>query len=144
MRQIESYSLWVGHAGDVADLQALFAAGIAVVIDLAGNEPPAVLPRDRVYCRFPLIDGTGNPVWLLRAAVNTVTCFLRSNTPTLVACSAGLSRSPCIAAAAIAIVRECPLDEGLAFVLQSGRADVSPAFWSELRAACGKLGDGTS
>ena len=134
MRRIEHYSLWLGHSGDVDDPRVIVATGILAVIDLALNESPASLPRDRTYCRFPLIDGTGNPLWLIQAAVETVACLLRSSTPTLVYCSAGLSRSPCIAGAAIALVRGCALDDGLKFVLQSGPADVSPALWSEVRA----------
>jgi hypothetical protein len=132
MRRIEHYSLWLGHRGDVDDPRVIVATGILAVVDLALNESPAALLRDRTYCRFPLIDGTGNPSWLLQAAVETVACLLRSSTPTLVYCSAGLSRSPCIAGAAIALVRGCPLDEGLKFVLQSGPADVSPGLWAEV------------
>jgi protein-tyrosine phosphatase len=136
MRPIEGYPLWLGHVGDVADPRGVVAAGVIAVVDLALNEPPAVLPRDRTYCRFPLIDGTGNPSWLLRVAAETVASLLRSGAPTLVYCSAGLSRSPCIAGAAVALVRGCPLDDGLKFVLQSGPADVSPGLWSEIREAC--------
>jgi protein-tyrosine phosphatase len=135
MRRIEHYSLWLGHRGDAGDPQVIVATGIFAVVYLALNESPASLPRDRTYCRFPLVDGTGNPAWLLQAAVETVACFLRSSTPTLVYCSAGLSRSPCIAGAAIAVVRGCPLEEGLKFVLQSGPADVSPGLWSDVCAA---------
>ena len=36
------------------------------------NEPLPSLPRELAYCRFPLIDGPGNPSWLVRAAVETV------------------------------------------------------------------------
>jgi hypothetical protein len=135
MRHVEGYSLWLGHVGDVDDPRRIITAGILAVVDVALNESPASLPRDRTYCRFPLIDGTGNPSWILRTAVETVACMLRVGTPTLVYCSAGLSRSPCVAGAAIAIVRGCSLDEGLKLVLQSGPADVSPGLWSEIRAA---------
>jgi hypothetical protein len=135
MRHVEGYSLWLGHVGDVDDPRRIITAGILAVVDVALNESPASLPRDRTYCRFPLIDGTGNPSWLLRAAIETVVCLLRSATPTLVYCSAGLSRSPCVAGAAIALVRGCSLDEGLKLVLQSGPADVLPGLWSEICAA---------
>jgi hypothetical protein len=135
MRRVPGYSLWLGHVGDVRDLEGVRAAGIRAVVDLAWNEPPALLTRELVYCRFPLVDGTGNPRWLLHAAVETVAGLLRSDTPTLVACGAGLSRSPCIAAAAIARVRGGTLAEGLAIALQSGAADVSPGLWREVREA---------
>jgi protein-tyrosine phosphatase len=134
VRRVEDYSLWVGHAGDVADPRALVAQGIRAVIDLALNESPVALPRELVSCRFPLVDGPGNPPWVLRAAVETVAALLRAGTPTLVCCSAGMSRSPCIAAAAIARVRGCSTAEGLMLVLRSGPADVSPGLWAEIQA----------
>jgi hypothetical protein len=135
VRRVPGYSLWLGHFGDVRDIHGLLAAGILAVVDLAINEPPADVTRELVYCRFPLIDGMGNPPWLLRAAVETVACLLRCDTPTLIACSAGLSRSPCIAAAAIARVHGGTAAEGLAIALQSGAADVSPGLWAEVREA---------
>jgi hypothetical protein len=133
MRQVPGYSLWLGHVGDVRDLHGIHAAGIRAVVDLALNEPPATVSRELVYCRFPLIDGPGNPRWLLRLAVETVAGLLRGDTPTLVYCGAGLSRSPCIAAAAIAQVRGCPIAAALAIALQSAAADVSPGLWAEVQ-----------
>ena len=44
-----------------------------------------------------------------------------------------MSRSPCIAAAAIARIRGCPAAEGLAIVFQSAVADVSPGLWAEVQ-----------
>ena len=133
MRRVPGYSLWLGHAGDVRDVPGLHAAGIVAVIDLAIQDAPAPVTRELVYGRFPLVDGPGNPPWLLRAAVEMVAGLIRDDVPTLIGCGAGLSRSPCIAGAAIARVRGCPADEGLAIVLESGPADVSPALWAEVR-----------
>src|SRR5262249_51838653 len=104
MRRVPGYALWLGHAGDVRNLQGILAASIRAVVDLASSEPPAPLTRELVYCRFPLVDGPENPLWLIRTAVETVACLVRSETPALIACGAGLSRSPCIAAAALARV----------------------------------------
>ena len=69
--------MWLGDIADIASPQDIVAAGILAVVDIALNEKPAVLPRDLIYCRFPLIDGTGNPAWLLRLAVETVASLLR-------------------------------------------------------------------
>ncbi len=77
MHPIPEFPLWIGHVGDVQDRRALFASGILAVIDQALNEPPVALPRELVYCRFPLIDGVGNPPWLLRAAIECLTSLLR-------------------------------------------------------------------
>jgi protein-tyrosine phosphatase len=137
MRRVEGYKLWLGHAGDIVDPQTIVETGILAVVDLALEEPPAVLPRDLAYCRFPLIDGPGNSPRLIRAAVETVACFLRSSTPTLVYCGAGMSRSPCIAAAAIALVRTPAFDDALKLVSSSGPVDVSPGLWADVRVALG-------
>jgi protein-tyrosine phosphatase len=132
MRQLSGYSLWLGHCGDVRDLRAVLSAGILAVVDLALNEPPAHVTRELVYCRFPLVDGRGNPPWLLRAAVDCIANLLRSGIPTLVYCANGMSRSPCIAASAVSQVTGCPPAEALALVSASGPADISPALWYEL------------
>lgn len=132
MRQVPGYPLWLGHVGDIRDLRGVLSAGVLAVVDLALNEPPANVTRELVYLRFPLIDGTGNPPWLVRAAIEAVAGLLQSGTPTLVYCSSGLSRSPCVAGAAIARIRNCSLAEGLTIVAQSGHSDVSTSLWAEV------------
>jgi hypothetical protein len=136
VRQVLSYSLWIGHAGEARDIRAVLAPDLLAVVDLALNEPPIPISRELVYCRFPLADGPGNPPWLLRAAVDSVASLLRSGTPTLVACGAGMSRAPSVAAMAIAMVSGRPPFECLAWVSGDGACDVSPGFWKELVGAC--------
>jgi hypothetical protein len=133
MRQVRGYPLWLGHVGDVRDLRAVLSTGILAVVDLALNEPPATVTRELVYCRFPLLDGSGNAPWLLRAAVETVAGLLRSKTPTLLFCGAGVSRTPIIAAAAIAHLRSCSLTEAVSVVAQSGPADLSAGLLAEVQ-----------
>ncbi len=138
MRRIAGYSLWLGHLGDARQQERLHAAGILAVVDLALNESPVTLPRELTYCRFPLLDGPGNPPWLLRAAMETVARLVREDVPTLVCCGAGISRSPCVAGAAIALARHCLPAEGLALVLESGASDISPGLWSDIQAVFGQ------
>jgi protein-tyrosine phosphatase len=126
--------LWLGHAGDVRDLRAVLEAGILAVVDLALSEPPAAVTRELVYCRFPLVDGPGNPLWLLRAAVEAVAGLVRSGTPTLVYCGVGVSRTPAVVAAALSRACDLPPAEALALVTRGGAADVSPGLWRELQA----------
>ena len=54
MRNVEGYSLWLGHVGDVVEPEAIIANGILAVVDLALNEPPASLPRDLDLLSFPI------------------------------------------------------------------------------------------
>lgn len=135
MRQIDDRQLWLGHTGDLCHVAELFAEGIVTVVDLASNEPPTLLPREFVYCRFPIVDGGGNPAWLLRCAVETVAALVEANVPTLVCCSAGMSRSPAILSAALAKVARSSSAETLARVSAGQASDVSPALWSEILAA---------
>ena len=132
MRQIQPHSLWIGHAGDVRRPADVHAAGILALVDLALTERPLSLARETVYFRLPLVDGAGNPPWLLRAAVDTVASLVRSGVPTLVFCGAGMSRSPRKAAAALAAVTGETLDASLAAVVRDGPRDVSPALWADV------------
>src|SRR5439155_17154973 len=115
---------------DLRDLRLIYAEGICAVVDLALEEAPVVLPRELAYFRLPLVDGAGNTAWVLETAVTTTAQLLRAGIPTLVYCSNGMSRSPTIAAAAIAKVRGCSLSEAIAIILPSGGVDVSPGLWT--------------
>jgi hypothetical protein len=110
MRHIPHYSLWLGHAGDARDKHELLRIGVEAVVDLAVEEPPAVAGHETVYCRFPLIDGTEN---------------LREKVPTLVSCSAGMSRAPAIAAAALVKLGRPDLQDALLYLAGFGPFDVS-------------------
>src|SRR5215207_1271751 len=63
MRKVDGYPLWIGNAGDLRRSMELHAQGIEAVVDLAASEPAATLPREVVYCRFPIVDGGGNSPW---------------------------------------------------------------------------------
>lgn len=137
MRQIAGRLLWLGHAGDLRDASAVMNAGIEAVVELADNEPMAILPRELVRCRFPLSDGGDNPAWLLRLAAESVAALIRGGVPTLVCCSAGMSRSVCVIAAGIALAENRPLAETLVTVVGSGPADVSPGLFEQFQKALG-------
>src|SRR5450631_1790454 len=133
MRQISAHLLWLGNAGDEQDCQRILDTGIQAVVQLAAEESVLDLPRDLVYCRFPLVDGLGNDLNVLQLAITTVANLLEKKVPTLVVCGAGLSRSPAIAAAAIALVFQQPADECLKEVAEHFPADVAPALWDEVK-----------
>ena len=139
MHRLEPYHLWLGHAGDLAGVRNILDAGICAVVDLAVNEPAPRLPRDLVYCRFPLVDGTGNEPWILLSAIRMTAAFLKLDVPTLVCCSAGLSRGPAIVAAALSIVAHKTPEDSLRQVSQSVSHDVSAGFWNEVVGVCHSL-----
>jgi hypothetical protein len=135
MRRIDPHALWIGHSGECHDVRLLRRSQIAAVVDLALNEPPAVLAHDMVYARFPLVDGVRNPRWLIAAAIDTTASLLTSRMPTLVACGAGMSRSPAVAAGAIALVTRRNPAECLREVIRGAPADISPALWDDVLSA---------
>jgi len=132
MRQIAGRQLWIGHAGDLRDARAILDAGIAAVVELADSEPHAVLPRDLIRCRYPLSDDANNPPWLIRLAAKSIAAMLVAGVPVLVCCSAGMSRSVCIASAALALAEKIAFEEALRIIVGSGPADISPGFYSRM------------
>lgn len=133
MRQIDGYPLWLGTARDARDLRAVLDAGIEAVVDLAMEELPVPPSRELVYLRFPLADGFGNPPWLLRAAVDAVAGLVREGAWTLVACGGGVSRSPAVAAFALAKHESGAADKVLDRMTADAPLDVSPGLWVSLR-----------
>jgi hypothetical protein len=125
--------LFIGNAMDARDLRLLYDNQIAAVVDLAINEPPAQLARDMVYCRIPIMDGDGNANAIIETAIRCLAALIDNNIPTMVACSAGMSRSPAIAAAAIALATARPLDDCLTAITTGGPHDVSPILWSRVK-----------
>ena len=135
MHQVPGRALWLGNAGDLRDARAILLAGIEAVVEVADSELLAVLPRELVRCRFPLSDGGDNPPWLLRMAAESVASLLRAGVPVLVCCSAGMSRSICVAAGGVARAEGRHLAEVLPEVVGSGPSDVSPRLLTQLREA---------
>ncbi|NNJ24357.1 dual specificity protein phosphatase family protein [Alienimonas chondri] len=120
-------SVYLGNAGSARDLRRLYDLEIAAVVDLAAEERPAQLGRDLVYVRVPLHDDGSNPESLLVFAVESVSLLLRTGRRTLIACSAGMSRSPVIAAAAIALHTGDAFGDCLVRLTKDGPCDVSPS-----------------
>ncbi len=132
MREVIPGTLWIGNALDARDVKGVLALGITAVIDLAIEEPPIQFPRDIVYCRLPLIDGSGNQPAILRAAIDSTATFVTSETATLVACGAGMSRSPAIVAAAMAALDSCTLADALEKLTSRQPHDVSLGLLAEI------------
>jgi hypothetical protein len=132
MNEIEPYGVWVGNAADGRAFQALFDRGIRAIIQIAAEELPIAVPRDLVFCRFPLDDGAGNEPDLLSLAITSVAHLISRSVPTLVCCGGGMSRSPAVVAAALSIIEHREPGEALKFVTQMHPADVVPGFWDDV------------
>lgn len=133
IRAVHSNLLYVGNAMDARDLRSLYDNGIHAVIDLAINEPPAQLGREIIYCRFPMSDGDGNSDALITLAIHTTTLLIQHKIRTIVACSAGMSRAPSIAAASIAVLMGHDPDDCLLRLISGVPNDVSPILWTHVK-----------
>ena len=134
MNQIMPYPLWLGHQGAGSDFKQIFDIGIRAVVHLAAEELPAQPPRELIYCRIPLLDGTGNRAELLFLAMSSVATLVKMRMPTLVFAGAGMSRAPALAACALAMIYQEPPQECLRRVVEHHPSDVSPGLWSEATA----------
>lgn len=117
----------------------LYDLGITALVDLAVEELQAHLTRDLMYCRFPLVDGAGNSPEVLSAAIETTASLIQKQVPTLVTCAAGMSRSPAIIAAALALVHDDSPEDCLQRLITGQPHDVSPSLWGEIKSVCGEM-----
>jgi protein-tyrosine phosphatase len=136
MHQIIPSRLWIGHIGDARDVRNVLNLGVEAVVDLACNELPVEVPRDIIYLRVPIVDGSGNSPEILKLAVETTARLIDCGIASFVYCSVGLSRTPAIVAAAMASANHSDLDESLKMLSERMSHDVLPGLWNEVKAAC--------
>ena len=141
MREIIPEKLWIGNAMDARNVSRIHDRRIRAIVDLAREEPLPRLTRDLTYCRFPIADGQGNAPELLSAAITTNILLICKQIPSLVACSAGMSRSPAIVAASLALVRGQSPDAVLRELIDGYPHDVSPPLWVDVKNAYDELLD---
>jgi hypothetical protein len=130
MREILPGKLWIGDGGDLLEAGRLERAGIRALIHVALEERLPQLSRELLYCHFPLVDGAPNDAALVDLALQTAAGLIRREIPTLICCSGGMSRTPCIAAGALAIAKEIDPTECLTLIARDQPHDISPALWS--------------
>lgn len=97
------------------------------------------MPRQLVYCRFPLNDGGGNDPNLLLQTVQTVVDLLAAGTPTIVDCLAGMSRSPTIAAFALVAHLDKTPDDIISPVLSVKSLELKNALWKNVARVFGRV-----
>ena len=135
MRRLAPLPIWIGNAGDARDLRRVHATELAAIVDLAAEELPVPVTRGLMYFRVPLMDGAENEPVCLNLAINTVCELIAGQVPTLVACSAGMSRSPLIVAAAISRVEGVSLEAALERITPQGPVDLAPGLLTTVQAA---------
>jgi hypothetical protein len=139
MREILPQKLWIGNSADARNVECLMQASIAAIMDLAIEQLMPSLPRSLIYCRFPIMDGQQDSQSMLKFAIETLVSLLTKDIPTLVCCSAGMSRSPAIVAGALSIFLGGSPDDRLREVVMGHSHDVSPQLWQDVRCICAEM-----
>ncbi|MDP6442751.1 MAG: hypothetical protein QGG36_04415 [Pirellulaceae bacterium] len=139
MHEIHPGVLWIGNAHDIQRHESLFDAELSAIVDLALEEPPAAPPRELLYFRIPLNDGGGNPLERLQQAIRLTADLVAASTRTIIACSAGMSRSPTIAAHALALGMDKPPQTIAEQISRIRPLEIHPALWTDASQALAQL-----
>lgn len=132
IREVHNDLLYIGDAISARDLKLIYTHAFDAVVDLAANEPPATLGRDITYCRFPLCDDGSNSEGIVELSIITLQNLLKQKFRTLVSCSAGMSRSPLISAAAWSLHTDESFEICLSRITAKSPHDISPTLFNSV------------
>ena len=111
MDQVGS-DLFVGTLADANDNQCLDKDAITVIVSLTHDTPDVSNQAFDIYS-IPLIDGPQNNRDKFSNAVQETVTALRDDERVLVHCAAGGSRSPTVAATALALACDMELEDAI-------------------------------
>ena len=112
-------SLFVGTIADAGRDSHLRKENIATVVSLTHSEPDTGFPESVTVTRVPITDGPQHDRAQFEAAVDAVLAALDSGESVLVHCSRGASRSPSVAATALALSRDVGIDRAFERVAEN-------------------------
>lgn len=102
--------LFVGTVEDAGSPSRLGRHDVTTIVSLTHRGPDAGFPSDVTVVEVPMTDGPRNEATKLERAVDELASRLDAGETVLVHCSAGASRSPAVAATALALERGIGLD----------------------------------
>ena len=115
-------SLFVGTIEDAGTGPLLENHGIETVVSLAHSPPDTRFPESVSVKQVPLTDGPQNDRAQFNEAVDVLVSALESGETVLVHCSRGASRSPSVAATALAITQDIGIKEAFEQVAEHREA----------------------
>jgi predicted protein tyrosine phosphatase len=117
--------LFVGTIADAGDESLLEGHAVDRVVSLTHTDPETGFPATVSVVEAPMKDGPRNERARFESAVEATLAGLRSGENVLVHCSRGASRSPSVAATAIAVSRDVGIQAAFEQVAAS-RAECDP------------------
>jgi protein-tyrosine phosphatase len=122
-----SKNLFVGDLQDAGSPGQHHRHGIESVVRLTHEDPEDGYPKHVEVYRYPLLDGPQHDPDTFQEAVFKTVELLESGSRVLVHCSAGASRSPTVAAAALTHHQETGFGEALEKVRETSSIKPHPA-----------------
>jgi atypical dual specificity phosphatase len=114
--------LFVGTVEDAGDEALVREHNIAIIVSLTYGQPDGGFPADLTVEKVPMRDGPRNDQQNFDRAVTHVLSGLKTEDNLLVHCSAGASRSPAVAATALALYDEIGLETAFEQVAKHRKA----------------------
>lgn len=114
--------LFVGTVEDAGDAALVRKHGVTNVVSLTHSTPDGGFPAGLTVVNVPMMDGPRNDQQRFERAVTRSVACLEAGESLLVQCSAGGSRSPAVAATALALTEDLPLEEAFDRVIQRREA----------------------
>lgn len=114
--------LFVGTVEDAGDKALIREHSISVIVSLTHSKPDDGFPSDLTVENVPMRDGPRNDQQRFGRAVTYVLSCLKTGDSLLVHCSAGASRSPAVAATALALYDEIGLEAAFEQVVKRRNA----------------------
>ena len=124
MRRVAD-GLWLGDVQDAGRPDELRARGVTRIVSLIDAELDEPYPETVRVTRHPLTDGQAAEWAPFAAATDTVRGALDADESVLCHCSAGISRSGAVVAAALAVRHDESFDAGLERVV-AAKPNVNP------------------
>ena len=106
------------------------------VVQLTYQPPDDGYPEDVDVHQFSMMDGPRNDETVFRAAVSKTVELLEGDSTVLVQCSAGRSRSVCVATAAFSRCKQLSFEDAFATVQKSGPVSAHDALKTTAEACC--------
>jgi protein-tyrosine phosphatase len=114
--------LFVGSIEDAGDASLLRKHSVDMVVSLTYTGPEAGFPDSVSVAQYAMMDGPRNEKEVFKEAVEAIVRGLESGKTVLVHCSRGASRSPAVAAVAVALHQGIDIED--TFELIRERRDV--------------------
>jgi len=133
------YELYIGDFQDASRPEKLQERGVNSVLKLTYQDPKEGYPDSVEVHEFIMVDGPRNEYEVFVEAVERLLELFESGNTVFAHCNAGMSRSPTVSAAAIALHESMEFESALDKIRESRNIQPHPALLKQANDAVGEL-----